>query len=124
VALWHDILTFFGVATALTATVLSLRATDLKGILAYTTVAALGILTALLGIGTGMAIVAAITFLVVHALYKAALFMVAGIMDHETGLRDATGLQGLRRCMPVTALAACLAALSMAGLPPFLGFVA
>jgi multicomponent Na+:H+ antiporter subunit A len=124
VALWHDILVFFGIATAVTATVMSLRVTDLKGILAYTTVAGLGILTALLGLGTGMAIVAAITFLVVHALYKAALFMMAGIMDHETGLRDATRLRGLRRCMPLTAATACLAALSMAGLPPFLGFVA
>ena len=124
VVLWHDILVFFGIATAVTATIMSLRVTDLKGILAYTTVAALGVLTALLGLGTDMAIVAAITFLVVHALYKATLFMVAGIMDHETGLRDAAGLRGLRRCMPVTAAAACLAALSMAGLPPFLGFVA
>lgn len=124
VALWHDILLFFGVATAATATIMSLRVTDLKGILAYTTVAGLGILTALLGLGTGLAIVAAITFLVVHALYKASLFMVAGIMDHETGLRDASGLRGLRRCMPLTAATACLAALSMAGLPPFLGFVA
>ena len=124
VPLWHDILVFFGIATAVTATVMSLRVTDLKGILAYTTVAGLGILTALLGLGTGMAIVAAVTFLVVHALYKAALFMVAGIMDHETGLRDAGGLRGLRRAMPLTAVAACLAALSMAGLPPFLGFVA
>lgn len=124
VALWHDILVFFGIATALTGTVLSLRATDLKRILAYTTVAALGMLTMLLGIGTPQAMVAAMAFLLVHAFYKAALFLMAGIVDHETGLRDASLLRGLGRSMPLTALAAALATLSMAGIPPFLGFVA
>ena len=124
VALWHDLLTLFGIATALTATVLSLRVTDLKQILAYTTVAALGVLTMLLGIGTDEAIVAAIAFLIVHAFYKAGLFLVAGIVDHGTGVRDASRLRGLGGAMPLTAIAACMAALSMSGLPPFLGFVA
>ncbi len=124
VALWHDTLTLFGVATALTATIMSLRVTDLKRILAYTTVAGLGILTMLIGMGSPQAMVAAIAFLIVHALYKAALFLIAGIVDHETGARDATLLRGLGRRMPLTAIAAGLAALSMAGMPPFLGFVA
>jgi len=123
-ALWHVLLTGFGLATALIGTVLALRATDLKRILAYTTVAALGTLTLLLGIGSPLAIVAALTFLVVHAFYKAGLFLTAGIIDHETGLRNATRLRGLGRAMPVTAVGAVLAALSMAGLPPFLGFLA
>ncbi|MCK9510501.1 MAG: DUF4040 domain-containing protein [Pigmentiphaga sp.] len=123
-ALWHLLLTGFGLATALTGTVLALRATDLKRILAYTTVAALGTLTLLLGIGSPLAIVAALTFLVVHAFYKAGLFLTAGIIDHATGLRDAGRLRGLGRAMPLTALGAGLAALSMAGLPPFLGFLA
>ncbi len=123
VPLWHGLLTCFGLATALVATIMALRATDLKRILAYTTVAALGILTLMLGIGTPMAMVAAITFLLVHAFYKAGLFLIAGILDHETGLRDATQLQGLGRAMPLTFVAALLASASMAGLPPFLGFV-
>ncbi len=124
VPLWHTLLTLFGLATALTATILALRATDLKRILAYTTVAALGMLTLMLGIGTPIAMVAAMTFLLVHAFYKAGLFLIAGIIDHETGVRDATRLHGLGRAMPFTFAAALLAAASMAGLPPFLGFVA
>ena len=123
VALWHTLLVLFGLATALTATILALRATDLKRILAYTTVAALGTITALLGIGTPLAMVAAMSFLLVHAFYKAGLFLTAGIIDHETGLRDATRLRGLGKAMPLTFTGAALAALSMAGLPPFLGFL-
>jgi multicomponent Na+:H+ antiporter subunit A len=122
--LWQGILTFFGVATAITGAVLAFRETDLKRVLAYTTVTALGTLTMLIGIAPALSITAAMTFLVVHAFYKAALFMVAGIIDHETGTRDAASLGGLRRHMPLTTVAALLAAFSMAGLPPFVGFVA
>jgi multicomponent Na+:H+ antiporter subunit A len=124
VELWRDLLTWAGIATAVTGTVLAFRETDLKRMLAYTTVTALGTLTMLIGIAPELSITAAVTFLIVHAFYKAALFMVAGIIDHETGTRDASSLGGLRKAMPITAVAAALAAFSMAGLPPFVGFVA
>jgi multicomponent Na+:H+ antiporter subunit A len=96
---------------------------DLKAILAYSTIGALGALVLMIGLGTAAAVGAALAFLLAHALYKGALFLVAGIVDHETGVRDVDGVGGLRRAMPLTALAAALAALSMAGLPPVLGFV-
>lgn len=122
--LWEGLLTWFGLATAATGALLALRETDLKRVLAYTTVTALGTLVLLIGIAPDLSATAAMTFLIVHAFYKAALFLVAGIVDHETGTRDASALGGLSRAMPLTALAAGLAALSMAGLPPFVGFVA
>jgi multicomponent Na+:H+ antiporter subunit A len=124
VALWHDLLTWTGLLTAAVGAILALRETDLKRVLAYTTVTALGTLTMLIGIAPELSATAAVTFLLVHALYKAALFLVAGIVDHETGTRDASALGGLGRAMPWTAAAAMLAAFSMAGLPPFVGFVA
>jgi multicomponent Na+:H+ antiporter subunit A len=123
-ALWQDLLTWAGLLTAATGALLALRETDLKRVLAYTTVTALGTLVMLIGIAPDLSATAAVTFLLVHALYKAALFLIAGILDHETGTRDATALGGLRHAMPWTAAAAVLAALSMAGLPPFVGFVA
>jgi multicomponent Na+:H+ antiporter subunit A len=122
-ALWQGLLTWTGLLTALLAAVLAFRETDLKRVLAYTTVTALGTLTMLIGLAPELSAMAAVTFLTVHALYKAALFLTAGILDHETGTRDAAALGGLRGVMPWTAAAAVLAALSMAGLPPFLGFV-
>ena len=82
---------------------LALRQTDLKLILAYLTVSALGISGSLFGVGTSEAIIAAIVFLLGHALYKGALFLVVGNIDHETGSRDAGKLSGLRSAMPVTA---------------------
>jgi multicomponent Na+:H+ antiporter subunit A len=123
-ALWQDLLTGAGLLTAATGALLALRETDLKRVLAYTTVTALGTLVLLIGIAPDLSATAAVTFLLVHALYKAALFLVAGILDHETGTRDASVLGGLKWAMPWTAAAAVLAALSMAGLPPFVGFVA
>jgi multicomponent Na+:H+ antiporter subunit A len=124
VPLWQDLLTGAGLLTAALGATLALRETDLKRVLAYTTVTALGTLTMLIGIAPELSATAAVTFLLVHALYKAALFLVAGIVDHETGMRDASALGGLRAAMPWTATAAVLAAFSMAGLPPFVGFVA
>jgi multicomponent Na+:H+ antiporter subunit A len=103
---------------------MALPQSDLKRLLAYSTVSALGTLTLLLGLGGEPAIHAAMAFLLGHALYKGALFLVAGAIDHETGTRDVDVLGGLGREMPVTALAAGVAALSMAGLPPLMGFVA
>ena len=120
---WAWILTITGAATAVVASVLALRQTDLKLALAYTTVMALGTLTMFLGAEAGVAIAAAVTFLLVHALYKCALFLVVGIIDHGTGTRDAPRLGGLARAMPITTAAAAAAALSMAGFPPFLGFI-
>jgi len=122
--LWQALLVGAGTMTMLTGAVLSLRETDLKRVLAWSTVVALGTLTVLIGLEDPLAATAAVVVLLVHALYKACLFLVAGIIDHETGTRDATRLRGLMRAMPVTAVAAALGALSMAGLPPFIGFVA
>ena len=98
--------------------------TDLKRMLAYSTISALGVLMLLLGIGTPQAVTAGLVYLLAHACYKGALFLVAGAVEHETGTRDVTALGGLRRAMPRTALGAALAAGSMAGLPLFVGFVA
>ncbi|MEM0905927.1 MAG: putative monovalent cation/H+ antiporter subunit A [Pseudomonadota bacterium] len=123
-ALWSIMLTGFGGATFLTGVILGIRQTDLKQILAYTTVASLGLLVMLTGVGTDYAIAGAVLYLVAHALFKGGLFMVAGAIDHETGTRDVRVLGGLLGKMPVTFVAAFLACLSMAGLPPFIGFVA
>ncbi|HEV7251284.1 MAG TPA: putative monovalent cation/H+ antiporter subunit A [Shinella sp.] len=121
---WETILPAFGGLTLLVGSTLAIRQTDLKLMLAYTTVASLGLLVMLTGFGSEHAVAAAALYLVAHSLFKGALFMVAGLIDHETGTRDITKLGGLRRAMPVTFLAAVLAALSMAGLPPFFGFLA
>jgi len=120
---WYGIVTTAGATTMVLGAWLALRQSDLKRILAYTTLSALGALAMLIGVGTGAAITAAMVFLVVHSLYKGALFLVTGGVDHATGTRDIGHLGGLRRSMPVTASAAVLAALSMAGLPPLLGFI-
>ncbi len=121
--LWHGLITTFGAVTMLAGAAAALGQRDLKRILAYTTVSALGTLMVLIGLGTEAALKAMAVFLVAHALYKAALFMVAGNIDHAAGTRDVTRLGGLWRIMPVTALAACVAALSMAGAPPLFGFL-
>jgi multicomponent Na+:H+ antiporter subunit A len=121
--LWTTAVTAAGAATMVLGAYRSVQETDLKRILAYSTVSALGVMTMLLGVGTREAIAAALVYLVAHACYKGALFLVAGAIDHETGTRDITELAGLRRAMPVTAFAAGAAALSMAGVPLTLGFV-
>lgn len=120
---WQYVVTGVGAATMVTGALLALPQTDLKRLLAYSTVSALGTLTMLLGIGTPLAVQAAVVFLIVHSLYKGALFMVAGAVDHETGTRDVRQLGGLFKVMPVTAAAAGMAALSMSGLPPLFGFI-
>ncbi|MBO0128349.1 putative monovalent cation/H+ antiporter subunit A [Agrobacterium sp. OT33] len=123
-AAWQILLPFFGGLTMLTGALLAVRQTDLKLMLAYTTVSSLGLLVMLTGFGSDHAIEAAVLYLVAHSLFKGALFMVAGIIDHETGTRDVTKLGGLRKAMPITFAAALAAAISMAGLPPFFGFLA
>ncbi len=121
---WETILPIFGGTTLIVGTLLAVRQTDLKLMLAYTTVASLGLLVMLTGFGTERAIEGAVLYLVAHSLFKGALFMVAGNVDHETGTRDVTKLGGLLSAMPITFGAAIFAAISMGGLPPFVGFLA
>ncbi len=121
--IWLYVVTGFGAATMLASAYQALYQTDLKKILAYSTVSVLGTLTMLLGLGDKLAIKAAMVFLMAHVLYKAALFLVAGSIDHETGTRDIRQLGGLRKTMPIICAGAAVGALSMAGLPPFFGFV-
>jgi multicomponent Na+:H+ antiporter subunit A len=120
---WLYIVTTIGAVTMLVGGSLALYQTDLKRMLAYSTISALGTLVLLIGLGTSAAITAAMVFLLAHALYKGALFMVAGAVDHEAGTRDVENLGGLRRAMPVTTAVAVLAALSLAGFGPFLSFI-
>ena len=122
--LWVWIMVPVGVLTMLLGATLALRETDLKGVLAYSTLTALGTLVTLLGLSLPEAVKAAVVFLVVHSLYKAGLFLVAGSLDFVTGTRDVRRLWGLGRHLPWTAAAALLGGLSMAGLPPLFGFVA
>ena len=121
---WSLIFMVTGLVTLLLGGYLSLKQDDMKRMLAYSTVSSLGLLVTLLGLGTKLAIEAATLYLLAHALYKGALFMVAGAIDHATGTRDLRRLRGLAGAMPTSALAATLAALSMAGLPLLVGFVA
>ncbi|MDN3523433.1 putative monovalent cation/H+ antiporter subunit A [Halomonas ramblicola] len=120
---WVVTLSLVGALTMATGAFLAIRHTNVKLLLAYSTVMALGTLTLLLGIGSETALIAYVVFLLAHSLYKGALFMVAGILDHATGTKDVTAMGGLRHTMPRTALVAAVAALSLAGLPPLLGFV-
>lgn len=120
---WHYLISLAGTATMLIGAWLALSQTDLKKLLAYTTVSALGTLIMLLGLETQPAAEAAIIFLLVHSLYKGSLFMVAGAIDHATGTRQTTKLSGLLKVMPFTAVAGMLAACSMSGFPPLLGFI-
>ena len=121
---WETILPLCGGATLIVGTVLALRQTDMKLMLAYTTVGSLGLLVMLTGFGSDKAVEAAVLYLIAHSLFKGALFMVAGSIDHEAGSRDIDQVAGLRRAMPVSFAAALLAGASMAGMPPFFGFVA
>jgi multicomponent Na+:H+ antiporter subunit A len=120
--MWTAAVTVAGAATMLVGAYRAVQETDLKRILAYSTVSALGVLTMLLGVGTREAFAAALVYLLAHAGYKGALFLVAGVIDHEVGTRDVSALAGLRRLMPITALAGAAAAISMAGVPLTLGF--
>jgi multicomponent Na+:H+ antiporter subunit A len=120
---WTVMVTTVGAVTMVGGGILALYQTDLKRMLAFSTISALGILTMLLGIGTQHALEAMVVFLLAHALYKGALFMVAGAVDHETGTRDVETLGGLWRAMPVTTVVAGLAAVSLAGFGPLLSFI-
>lgn len=121
---WIYMVTIIGAVTMVSGSWMALRYTDLKQVLAYSTIMALGTLTMLLGMGYSLAFEAVVLFTLVHSLYKGALFMVAGTLDHETGTRDYLRLGGLGKYMPITAVGALLAAFSMSGLVPFVGFIA
>jgi multicomponent Na+:H+ antiporter subunit A len=122
--LWTYALSAVGLATLLLGGYRALSQTDLKLLLAYSTVSALGLLTLLIGLDTPHALEAAIIFMLAHALYKGALFLVAGAVDHGTGTRDIRNLGGIASSMPKTAIAAAAAALSMAGVLPSFGGIA
>lgn len=121
---WIWSLTLFGGATMLTGALLTVFQKDLKAILAYSTISALGMLCFLLGLGTPTALRAFVCLTLAHAFYKGTLFMVVGALDHGTGTRRADQMSGLAGAMPLTLAGAALAGLSMAGIPPFFGFTA
>lgn len=121
---WHYNVMLAGTMSLIVGAVLAYGQTDLKRLLAFTTVSGLGTLTLLLGISTELSVQAAMVFLLVHALYKAALFLGVGTLDYETGTRDLSVLGGIAKAMPLTAAAVAVSAISMAGLPPLFGFMA
>ncbi|WP_415897544.1 monovalent cation/H+ antiporter subunit A [Neptuniibacter sp. QD72_48] len=121
--MWFLIVSITGLCTLLVGAYIALFKHDLKGLLAYSTISHLGLITLLLGMDTRMAAVAAIFHIINHATFKASLFMAAGIIDHEAGSRDMRQLNGLWKYMPYTATLAIIAAASMAGVPLLNGFL-
>ncbi|MDX1689955.1 MAG: hydrogen gas-evolving membrane-bound hydrogenase subunit E [Acidimicrobiia bacterium] len=124
VGFWTPTVATLGTVTLFLGGWRALREHDLKRILAYGTLAQLGLLTLTAGVGTPAAVTAGLAMLLAHALFKAALFLVVGAVDAATGTRDVRRLAGLRHSMPALAAVAALAGASMAGIPPLLGFVA
>jgi multicomponent K+:H+ antiporter subunit A len=120
---WFYIVTTTGLITMVLGALIALFKDDLKALLAFSTVSHLGLLTMLLGFGTQAAAVAAVFHIINHLTFKAALFMTAGIVDHETHTRDIKRLGGLRHLMPITFAIGTVAALSMAGIPLLNGFL-
>jgi multicomponent K+:H+ antiporter subunit A len=120
---WFYIVATTGLVTMIAAAVIAVFKDDLKSLLAYSTVSHLGLITMLLGLGTKAAAMVAVFHIINHATFKAALFMSAGIVDHETHTRDIKRLGGLRHLMPITFTIVGVAGLSMAGIPPFNGFL-
>ncbi len=120
---WFYIVATTGLVTMVLGAWIAIFRDDLKSLLAFSTVSHLGLITMLLGFGTEAAAVAAMFHIVNHATFKAALFMTAGIVDHETGTRSIARLGGLRKLMPITFVIGTVAALSMAGVAPLNGFL-
>jgi multicomponent K+:H+ antiporter subunit A len=120
---WLWIVASVGLFTFILGAFVALFQHDLKGILAYSTISHLGLITLLLGLDTPLAVVAAIFHMMNHATFKASLFMAVGIIDHETGTRDIRRLNGLYQFMPITATLAMVAAAAMAGVPLLNGFL-
>lgn len=123
ITLWHDLLGIAGAVTMTWGAFKAFQEDDLKRILAYTTISALGIFFMMTGLGGEAALNAAMVYVTAHALYKGALFLTAGNIDHQTGSRHISQLSDLARKMPVTATAVFVSVASMAGVLPFLGFV-
>lgn len=121
--LWFVIVSLTGLITLLIGAYLALFKHDLKGLLAYSTISHLGLITMLFGIGSDLAAIAGIFHIINHATFKASLFMAAGIIDHESGSRDMRKLNGLWQFMPITATLAMVAAAAMAGVPLLNGFL-
>ncbi|MCR4532250.1 monovalent cation/H+ antiporter subunit A [Acinetobacter venetianus] len=122
-ALYHNIVTFVGLFTLCMAAGFAIFKEDLKGLLAYSTISHLGLIVCLLGIGSPLAVAAAIFHIINHATFKAALFMIAGIIDHETGTRDLRKLSGVWQLLPFTGTLTMITAASMAGVPLTNGFI-
>jgi multicomponent K+:H+ antiporter subunit A len=120
---WFLIVGTAGLITMLVGAYIAIFQNDLKGLLAYSTISHLGLITLLLGLNSQLALVAAVFHILNHAAFKCSLFMAAGIIDHETGTRDIRRLSGLNRSMPFTARLALVAAAAMAGVPLLNGFI-
>ncbi len=121
--LWFALVCSVGLASLVLGAYLALFQRDMKGVLAYSTISHLGLITLLLGMDSPLALVAAVFHMINHATFKASLFMAAGIVDHETGTRDLQRLSGLSHSMPLTATLAMVAAAAMAGVPLLNGFL-
>lgn len=120
---WFWIIGGAGLCSLVIGSYLAIFQQDMKGVLAYSTISHLGLITLLLGMNSPLALVAAVFHMVNHATFKASLFMAAGIVDHETGTRNLQRLSGLYRAMPITATLAMVAAAAMAGVPLLNGFL-
>ncbi|TAL78334.1 MAG: monovalent cation/H+ antiporter subunit A [Burkholderiaceae bacterium] len=120
---WFWIIGGLGTCSLLLGGYAAMFQRDMKGVLAYSTISHLGLITLLIGMNSALGLVAAIFHMINHATFKASLFMAAGIVDHETGTRDMRRLSGLARLMPVTATLAVVAAAAMAGVPLLNGFL-
>jgi len=120
---WFWLVSGAGLATLLLGAYAALFKHDLKGLLAYSTISHLGLITLLFGLSTPLAAVAGVFHIINHATFKASLFMAAGIIDHEAGTRDMRRLNGLWKFMPYTATLAMVAAAAMAGVPLLNGFL-
>src|SRR5688572_16272766 len=121
--LWMLLVGGAGAASLLLGAFAATYQRDMKGVLAYSTIGHLGLITLLLGMSTELALVAAVFHMLNHATFKASLFMATGVVDHETGTRDLGRLNGLRHAMPITATLAAVAAAAMAGVPLLNGFL-
>jgi multicomponent K+:H+ antiporter subunit A len=121
--LWFWLVCSAGAASLLLGSFAATFQRDMKGVLAYSTISHLGLITLLLGMNSRLALVAAVFHMLNHATFKASLFMATGVVDHETGTRDLKRLSGLRHAMPVTAVLATVAACAMAGVPLLNGFL-
>lgn len=121
--LWMNTVPVIGGLTLLTGAWMAIVQTDIKRLLAYSTVSVLGMLVLMLGIGSETAVKGAVIYLFAHALYKATLFMCAGVIDHKAGTRDITRMGGLAGLMPLVALGGIMAAVSKSGLPPAIGLI-